>query len=114
MVNSLNLILPAPAPPVADPIVGFSTPNEKSLISTTFGCTTPSQLAAEGLVLGTKRSSSRSSAKAARTRWRVVGPPERRENMATTSRFFGPGCGLHPHMGAGSASVTALSLGLLE
>src|SRR5215813_6830495 len=34
MVNSLNLILPAPAPPVAEPIVvGFSTPKEKSLIS---------------------------------------------------------------------------------
>src|SRR5262245_27146447 len=37
MVNSLNLTLPAPAPPVAEPIVvGFSTPNEKSLISNAF------------------------------------------------------------------------------
>src|SRR5207244_3412251 len=34
IVNSLNSALPPPAPPVADPmVVGFSTPNEKSLIS---------------------------------------------------------------------------------
>src|ERR1051325_10344181 len=37
MVNSLNLILPAPAPLVAEPmVVGFSTPKLKSLISKAF------------------------------------------------------------------------------